>query len=77
LKNRKLFIGRVIFKLRMARGLSQEELAFRANITRKAMYNIETGKQSPTLETFMKIADALEMKSSEIMAEIEKSLKHP
>ncbi len=44
---------------RMKKGLSQEELAFEAGISKTSIWKIETGKVSPTVETLAKIADAL------------------
>ena len=46
---------------RMKKGLSQEELAFRAGVNKNTIWKIETGKVSPTVETLAKIADALEI----------------
>ena len=46
---------------REKRGLSQEALALMAGISRSAIWKIESGKVSPTLETMEKIAMALDM----------------
>lgn len=46
---------------REKRGLSQEALALMAGISRSAIWKIESGKVSPTLETLEKIAMALDM----------------
>ncbi len=46
---------------REKRGLSQEALALMAGISRSAIWKIESGKVSPTLETLEKIAKALDM----------------
>jgi len=46
---------------RMKKGFSQEELAFRAGLSRNSIWKIETEKASPTVETLAKIADALEI----------------
>ena len=46
---------------RIKKGLSQEELAFRAGVNKNTIWKIETAKVSPTVETLAKIAEALEI----------------
>lgn len=46
---------------RQKRGLSQEELALEAGLSRSAIWKIESKKVSPTIETLEKIAAALGM----------------
>ena len=50
--------------LREARGISQEELAFRAGLHRTAISMIEQAKRSSTLETVEKLAKALAVQPS-------------
>jgi transcriptional regulator with XRE-family HTH domain len=45
--------------VRIAAGLSQDELAFRAGMTRNYVGALERGEQSPTLRTLDKLAEAL------------------
>lgn len=59
------FGGRVA-ELRKARGLSQEELAFRAGINRSYMGVIERGEKSPSLDTIKKVAKGLGMTIREL-----------
>ena len=40
---------------RMKKGFSQEELAFRAGLSRNSIWKIETEKASPTVETLAKM----------------------
>ena len=60
------FIGERIRSIRKIRGLSQEELAFRANINPAHLGQIERALKSPTLETLEKISNALEISISEL-----------
>lgn len=46
---------------RQKRGFSQEEFAEKAGLSRNAIWKIESGKVSPTLDTLEKIAAALDM----------------
>ncbi|MBU0896694.1 MAG: helix-turn-helix transcriptional regulator [Candidatus Omnitrophica bacterium] len=50
------------------KGLSQEELAEKANIHPTYIEVIERGEQAPTLDTIEKIAKALDIKVKELFA---------
>lgn len=52
-------VGANIGRLRRARGLTQEELAFRAEIDLTYMGGIERGKRNPSLLVLARIAKAL------------------
>lgn len=52
-------IGERLARLRKEKGLSQEELAGRLNVTRQAVSNWERGKTQPDLEMVGKLADLL------------------
>jgi transcriptional regulator with XRE-family HTH domain len=45
--------------IRNAKGVSQEDLAHRANLNRNYIGMLESGKNSPTVKTLGRIADAL------------------
>lgn len=51
--------GERIVQLRKAKGLSQDELAYRCNIHRAYMGTIERGEKSVTLNTIEKICNGL------------------
>lgn len=55
----KVALGRVIADLRGKLGLSQERLAFEADVDRTRMGEIERGEANPTIDTLNKIATAL------------------
>lgn len=46
---------------RQKKGFSQEALALEAGLSRNAIWKIESGKVSPTIESLEKIAKALEI----------------
>ena len=46
---------------RQKKGLSQEDLGFKAGLSRNAIWKIESGRVSPTIATLEKIAQALEI----------------
>lgn len=71
-KNRDRFIhlGIAIAALRKMRGLSQEQLAEKANVSRSHISSIEApGIARPfSLEVFFNIADALEIDPADLIA---------
>ena len=52
-------VGRMITQIRKDRGYTQQQLAFKLNITKQAVSNYETGKREPDYVTLEAIADAL------------------
>lgn len=61
----------VIRKSRKKCKLSQEELSLRSGLDRSFISLIERGKRKPTLHTIFLIAQALEIKPSVIVQEVE------
>ena len=59
--------GEKIRKLRRAKGLSQEELAFRAGIHRNYLGGVERGERNPALDNIVAIAKALSVDPSELL----------
>lgn len=67
-------VGDVIAEFRKRKGISQEVISGLADIGRTHLSAIERGERKPTLETLYKIANALNVKMSDIIIEIEKRL---
>ena len=67
-------VGRAIQKVREDKKLSQEVVSGLAGIGRTHLSAIERGERKPTLETFFKISDALNIPPSELMIKIENEL---
>lgn len=67
-------VGLVIQQYREQRGLSQEVVSGLAGIGRTHLSAIERGERKPTLETFFRLSEALNIKPSELMAMIEEAL---
>ena len=70
-----VIVGKVIQQSRESKGLSQEVLSGLAGIGRTHLSSIERGVRRPTLETFYKISEALQVKSSVLLAEIENRIE--
>ena len=64
-------VGQVLQREREKRKLSQEVVSGLAGIGRTHLSAIERGERKPTLETFFRLALALNMKPSALMAAIE------
>lgn len=64
-------VGIVIRRLRTQRHLSQDVLSGLAGIARSHLSMIETGAKQPNFETIWRIAQALDMTPSHLVALIE------
>ncbi|MCB2411132.1 helix-turn-helix domain-containing protein [Hymenobacter lucidus] len=62
-----LAFGRHLRMLREARQWSQQELADRADITKKTIYRIETAQTAPTLDVLVCLAEGLELSLPELV----------
>lgn len=67
--------GRVLRSLRKERGVSQEDLALEADLQRNYVSLIERGVNQPTITTIFKLALALKMRPSEMIARVEVETK--
>lgn len=64
-------VGYVIHEYREKKGLSQEVVSGLADIGRTHLSAIERGARKPTLETFFRLAEALNIRPSELISAIE------
>lgn len=62
-------VGRNVRKLRKQRGMTQEELAFEAEIDLTYIGGIERGKRNPSLLVMVRIAEALSVQLKQLIAE--------
>jgi transcriptional regulator with XRE-family HTH domain len=60
--------GQRVRKLRLARKVSQEQLAFKASMHRTYLGGIERGERNPSLKNIAAIADALGITLSELFS---------
>lgn len=70
-----IVVGSVLQRIREEKHMSQELVSGLAGIGRTHLSAIERGQRKPTLETFYKLAYALDRKPSSIMEEIEKEME--
>ena len=67
--------GKVLRRLRLKAGLTQEELGFEADVKRAYISILELGQQQPTLTTILKIADGLDRPAKYIIGLVEAELR--
>lgn len=66
-----VLVGRAIAKARQEKGITQEVLSGLADIGRTHLSAIERGERKPTLETLWRLALALDIRPSQLVAYIE------
>jgi ribosome-binding protein aMBF1 (putative translation factor) len=64
-------LGHVVRYTRARRGLSQEELGFRARLHRNYVGALERGEINPTFRVLLKLAKGLDLPLSELIREQE------
>ena len=70
-----VIVGKVIQRFREEKRMSQEVLSGFADIGRTHLSAIERGTRKPTMDTFYKIGEALEVRPSVLLAAIEDEIK--
>jgi transcriptional regulator with XRE-family HTH domain len=66
-------LGKELHKARLAAGLTQERLAFKADVSRNYVSLLERDEKSPTVKMLLRLCRALGARASTIIARIEKS----
>lgn len=64
-----LFIGDKIKSIRKKKGLTQEQLAKKCNISKNGLWNYENNHREPRLDTLKAIAKALDIDINELLEE--------
>lgn len=67
--------GKVLRSLRIQSELSQENLAFAAELQRNYISLMELGRNQPTITTIFKLSIALGIKPSELIKMVESEIK--
>ncbi|MDZ4659157.1 MAG: helix-turn-helix transcriptional regulator [Bythopirellula sp.] len=67
--------GDILKKARLKAGMTQEQLAFEADVDRTFLSRLENNRMSPTLETLFRLSDALGVPASLLIARVERSWK--
>ena len=64
-------LGMIIGTERVKKGMTQDQLSGLAGISRSHLAALESGQKSPNVDTFWRIAEALSMKPSRLLAMME------
>lgn len=67
--------GEVLRELRLAKGMTQDQLAEAADTERSHISSIERAERGPSLPTILTLAAALGMEAGELVSRVEKRLK--
>ena len=76
MKMEKISVGNRIREVRKARGLTQEQLAEKANMSVGFLGEVEREEKLPGLEIFVSIAIALDVSTDYILRDVVSSAKH-
>jgi len=68
-------LGLIIGTERVKRGMTQEQLSGLAGISRSHLAALESGQKSPKVNTLWRIAEALSVKPSRLIAMMEKNME--
>ena len=68
--------GKVLRRLRLEAGLTQENLGFEADLRRTYVSILELGQQQPSLTTIIKIAQALNLTPGYLMDQVTNEIEH-
>lgn len=69
MKKYESILGKKILEIREKKGLSQQQLADKAFLSKALITHIETGKRYPSDKALQKIVEALEITEDEIFTE--------
>jgi transcriptional regulator with XRE-family HTH domain len=69
--------GKSLKSRRLTSNLSQEQLGLKSGLSRPYISELEMGKKDPSLFTIFKLADALKVKPSFFINEVEQAVSIP
>ncbi len=69
--------GKSLKSRRLSSNLSQEQLGLKSGLSRPYISELEMGKKDPSLFTIFKLADALKVKPSFFINEVEQAVSIP
>jgi transcriptional regulator with XRE-family HTH domain len=68
--------GKVVRRLRLEAGLTQEQFGFEAELRRTYVSILELGHQQPSLTTILKVARALNRTPGSLLDMVTEEIKH-
>lgn len=67
--------GKVLRRLRVEAGFTQEQFGFESDLRRTYISILELGQQQPSLMSILKIAKALNCSASELVGHVEEEMR--
>ena len=67
--------GIALRKLRISKGLTQEQLGFESELRRTFISSLELGEKKPSLATIYQLATAFDIPMSKLMKLVEKEIE--
>ena len=64
-------MGHELRKARERAGITQEELSFRAGLSRPYISQLERDLKSPTIDTLFRICDALNVRAADVVRRVD------
>jgi transcriptional regulator with XRE-family HTH domain len=71
-----VLLGSALRSARLAAGITQESLAFQANLDRTYISHLENGHKSPTVDVLFRISTALGISAAQLITQVEQSLEN-
>jgi transcriptional regulator with XRE-family HTH domain len=68
-------MGLELRKARERAGITQEELSFRAGLSRPYISQLERDMKSPTIDTLFRICDALNVRAADVVRRVDAARK--
>lgn len=68
-------LGQELCRRRKEAGLSQESVAFEAELDRTYISHLENGHKSPTVDVLLRICRALGISAGQVVTNVERSLE--
>ncbi len=68
-------MGQELRKARERAGITQEELSFRAGLSRPYISQLERDMKSPTVDTLFRICDALNVRAADVVRKVDAARK--
>ena len=65
-------LGELLRKARLSAGMTQEQLALRANVDRSYLSEIERDVRHPTVQMLLKLCRAMNVPAANMIAQLEK-----
>jgi transcriptional regulator with XRE-family HTH domain len=66
-------VGRNVRRIRVAKGISQERLAFDSDVDRSYLGGVERGEENPTVDVLDRLAATLAVPLREFFAEMDRN----